>query len=89
MERNKNTEISQVIFKLRGKTLDIKTQNKLKEEDNLCVGSGERSETVEEMLTCAGLADGDDDNSSCNIDSVDISDMIEVVKRIKKRIKVR
>ena len=40
-------------------------------------------------MTCAGLADGDDGNSSYNMDSVDISDMIEVAKRIKKKIKVR
>jgi hypothetical protein len=67
MKENKNTEISQVIFKLRGNTLDIKTQKKWKYEDDLCVGCGERSE-----------------NSSYNINSVDISDIIEVAKRINK-----
>ena len=89
MEGNKNTEISQTIFKLRGKTLEIKTQKKWRYEDDLCVGCGDRSETIEELLTCAGLADGVDDNVSYNIDSNNISDMIEVAKRIKKRLKVR
>ena len=62
---------------------------KWKSEDDLCVGCGDRSETIEELLTCAGLADGVDDNVSYNIDSNNISDMIEVAKRIKKRLKVR
>ena len=89
MEGNKNTEISKVIFKLRGKTLEIKTMKKWKYEDDLCVGCGERSETIEELLTCAGLADGDDNNVSYNIDSEHINDLIEVAKRIKTRLKVR
>ena len=41
MEENKNTEISQIIFKLRGKTLDIKTPKKWKYEDDLCLCCGE------------------------------------------------
>ena len=89
MEENKNTEISQIIFKLRGKTLDIKTQKKWKYEDDLCLGCGERSETVEELLTCVGLADGDGDNVTYITDSVHISDIIEVAREIKKRLKVR
>ena len=89
MEENKNTKISQVIFKLRGKTLDIKTHKNWKYEDDLCVGCGERSETVEELLTCAELADGDNDNVSCNTDSEEITDIIEVARQINKRLKVR
>ena len=72
-----------------GKTLEIKTQTKWKYEDDLCVGCGERRETSEELFTYAGLADDDDDNVSYTINSELNSDMIEVARRIKKRLKVR
>ena len=51
LEGNKNIQISKLIFKARGKTLDIKTYIY---DDDLCVGCGVNVETVDEILTCTG-----------------------------------
>ena len=57
LEGNKNIQISKLIFKARGKTLDIKTYKKWKYDDDLCVGCGVNVETVDEILTCTGYSD--------------------------------
>ena len=54
-EGSRNKEIAKVIYKARGKGLDIKTHNKWKYYDLLCLGCGEESETVDEILSCSGL----------------------------------
>ena len=55
MIRNKNNEISKVIFKTRGGTLDIKINKKWKYDDITCVGCDKNIETVDEILNCEGL----------------------------------
>ena len=52
LDGNRNTKISQLIFKARTKTLDIKAWKSWKYDDNLCVGCSENSETIEEILNC-------------------------------------
>ena len=49
-DRNKN--ISETIFKAKGKTLDIKLQKKWKYDDKLCSGCYENEESGEEILSC-------------------------------------
>ena len=51
MDGNQNTEISKLIFKARGKNLDIKEHKKWKYKDNLCIGCNTRIETEEELLS--------------------------------------
>ena len=55
LDGNRNTKISQLIFKARTKTLDIKTWKRWKYDDDLCVGCSEKSETIEEILICKTL----------------------------------
>ena len=52
LEGNKNTYISRLIFKARGRNLDIKTHKKWKYDDDLCVGCGKNVESEEELITC-------------------------------------
>ena len=52
---NKNTEISKLLFKARGKSLDIKTHKKWKYDDDICVGCGVQKETETEILACEKL----------------------------------
>eukprot|EP00092_Neocalanus_flemingeri_P051013 GFUD01059162.1.p1 GENE.GFUD01059162.1~~GFUD01059162.1.p1 ORF type:complete len:206 (-),score=48.58 GFUD01059162.1:20-637(-) len=93
LEGNVNTEISKVIFKARGKTLDIKTQKKWKYHDNLCVGCGISVETVDEILTCTGLCEQNDvvkKQITYNLVFGDsTSDMVEVGKALKKKLRLR
>ena len=46
-----NTDLSKLIFKTRGKNLEIKAHKKWKYNDNICVGCEEREETEEEFLS--------------------------------------
>ena len=91
-EGNKNIETSKVIFKARGKTLDIKSQKKWKYEDNICVGCGKTEESIEEILSCSGLGvNNDEKGKPVEYDWVfgqSVTGMIEVGQKIKKRLKV-
>ena len=90
VEGNKNTELSKVIFKARGMTLDLKTLNKWKYKDDICVGCGMKSETVEEFLSCSGLGDNCDGELSYNCVFGDkVQDMVVLASKIKKRMKIR
>ena len=91
MDGNQNTEISKLIFKARGKNLDIKEYKKWKYKDNLCIGCNTRIE--EELLSCPGLGDENEFSSekiSFNLVFGDsVSDMIKVAQKIRKRLKMR
>ena len=50
LDGNRKTKISQLIFKARTKTLDIKAGKSWKYDDDLCVGCSVRSE--KEILSC-------------------------------------
>ena len=93
MDGNQNTEISKLIFKARGKNLDIKEHKKWKYKDNICIGCNTRIETEEEILSCPGLSEENEDSSeilSFNLVFGDsVSDRIKVAKKIRKRLKIR
>ena len=52
---NCNKNLSRVIFKARSHTLDIKTQQKWKYADSICIGCKTRVESGEEILLCDTL----------------------------------
>lgn len=93
LEGNFNTELSKVIFKMRGKTLEIKDHKKWKYDDNLCVGCSTNIETENELLSCPGYCEKDekiDENLSYNVVFGDsVTEMVRVAKEIRKRLKVR
>ena len=57
LDGNYNTKISQVIYKARTQTLDIKTHKRWKYDDDICVGCSVNQETIEEIMNCTGLSD--------------------------------
>ena len=88
MEGNKNTKLSKLIFKARGRTLAIKTHKKWKFDDNICVGCEDKMETENEFLTCRGL--GDVENVSYEmVFGESVEDMIKLAKVIRQRLKAR
>ena len=92
LEGNENTEISKLIYKCRGKTLDIKTHKSWKYEDKLCVGCKTNVETENELLSCDGFGNEEEDQDTLSYNLVfseSVSDRIRVAKIIKKRIKTR
>jgi hypothetical protein len=89
VEGNKNTELSQLIFKTRGKTLEIKAHKKWKYKDNICVGCERREETEEEFLSCAGLSAVNENISYNLVYGKSVEEMMKVAKCVRKRLKTR
>ena len=93
LEGNKNTELSQLIFKTRGKNLEIKAHKKWKYKDNICVGRGIKDETEEEFLSCPGLSEQNENienNISFNlVYGKSVKDMLRVATFVRKRLKTR
>ena len=52
---NCNRKLSQLIFKARSQTLDIKTQQKWRYADSTCIGCKTREELGVEILICGIL----------------------------------
>ena len=93
LDGNKNTKLSKLIFKARGKSLEIKTHKKWKYEDTICVGCKFEIETEDELLTCDGFADKSElSDANINYEMVfenSVEKMIKVAKEIRKRLKAR
>jgi hypothetical protein len=54
---DRDNRVSRLIFKARGKTLDIKMQKRWKYDDILCTGCGITEETGQEILICDKLSE--------------------------------
>ena len=90
---NKNTGLAKLIYKARGKTLDIKSQKKWKYKDDLCVGCSQNIESESEILTCVKFCD---ENEVVNwklsynmVFSDTVNDMFLVAKELQKKLKKR
>ena len=60
---DRNINISKLIFKARGNTLDIKTQKKWKYSDKLCSGCEVNDETGDEILHCKTFGENEENLS--------------------------
>ena len=74
--------------------MNIKTQKSWKYYDKLCVGCGVNSETGDEILSCNGFIDKENDKITQSLSydmlfSGKTSEMTEVAKIIMNRLKVR
>jgi hypothetical protein len=92
-EGNRNTRMSKIIFKARGKNLEIKMHKKWRYSDVICVGCGEKVESEEELLLCDGFL-GNKEIPTENIKyswsfGSYVSLMVKVAKSIEMRLKVR
>ena len=52
LKKNKNTNISKTIFKIRAGTFYVKTRRKWEYQDNLCVACQEFEETMDHFMKC-------------------------------------
>ena len=52
---DRNISVSKIIFKARGKTLDIKSQKRWKYDDLQCTGCSQKIESGEEIMQCENL----------------------------------
>ena len=68
VDGNCKKQIAQVIYKARTQALDIKTHNRWKYDDDICVGCNTGQETIEEILSCRNLGKNNEERRSicCN-----------------------
>ena len=93
VEGSKNPKISRLIFKARGRNLEIKTHKKWRYEDEICVGCGKNIESEDELLLCTGFSEKNETLSDKYAYSWFFGDsvekMIHVAKEIESRLKIR
>ena len=93
LDGNKNTKLSNLIFKARGKSFQDKTRKKWKYKDTICVGCTLEIETEDELLKCHGFAHKSElSDATIKYEMVienSVEKMIEVAEEIRKRLKVR
>ena len=91
LEGNMNNELAKVIFKARAKCLDIKSHKTWKYKDDICIGCGKNSETVEEFLSCNGFQDENSDKEVKyeRVFTGSANEMFKLAKVVSNRLKVR
>jgi hypothetical protein len=92
LEGNKNTELSRLIFKARGRNLDIKEHKKWKYEDIYCVGCKTRIESEQELIDCPELKVENNEEEKVLYSQVfgnNVCEMVKVAQVIQNRLKVR
>ena len=92
-EGDRNIVLSKVIFKARGKTLDIKSQKKWKYDDLQCEGCHQNVETGEEVLKCENLGSNENQVEYSWFYSKLVTKQILagkiMIKKLKKRNRIR
>ena len=86
-DRNKN--ISNLIFKARGKSLDIKLHKKWKFDDKLCSGCSKNEESADEILTCKSFGENTENVRYSWFFSDKVEDQLLVAKIMEKKLKLR
>ena len=89
LDGNQNTELARVIYKARGRTLNIKEHKKWKYSDNTCVGCSVRSETENELLSCPGFGEEGEGLTYSSVFEDNVNVMFNVAKEIRRRLKIR
>ena len=86
---DRNTNISKLIFKARGKILDIKLHKKWKFEDKICSGCGINEESGEEILHCDSFGENSDNVPYSWFYSSSVDEQVCVAKVMMKKLKNR
>ena len=93
VEGSRDIRIARVIFKARGRNLEIKTHKKWRYDNDICVGCDENVESEDELLLCEGFCEKTEirgENSSyCWVFGDSVKKMVQVAKEIEKRLKIR
>ena len=90
---DRNTSVSKIIFKARGKTLDIKLQKRWKYDDLQCTGCSQNIESGEEIMQCENLGSNELGAEYSWVFSDLVSKKIAagkvIMKKLQKRKKLR
>ena len=86
---DRNTDISKLIFKARGKTLEIKLHKKWKYDDALCSGCKINQESGEEILSCDSFGQNKEKVMYSGFFSSSVEEQVSVAKVMFQKLKIR
>ena len=86
---DRNNNVSELIYKARGRFLDIKLQKKWKYDDKLCTGCNLMEESGEEILQCKNLGENDEEVPYSWFFSNLVEEQVSVGKIMMKKLKER
>ena len=89
LKKNRNSQITKIIFSIRSKTLDIKVWNEWKYEDNVCVACNLHEETIEHFLCCRAYENCAQESKWKDILENNPDRQFEIAKIAQKRLKIR
>ena len=89
LKKNRNSQITKIIFSIRSKTLDIKVWNEWKYEDNVCVACNLHEETIEHFLYCRAYENCAQESKWKDILENYPDIQFEIAKIAQKRLKIR
>ena len=87
-EGDRDARLSTLIFKARGRTLDIKMDKKWKYDDTKCSGCKKNEETGEEIMRCTDLGENEE-NITYNWFFEDVSSQVKAAKILMTKLKMR
>ena len=87
-EGDRDARLSKLIFKARGRTLDIKMDKKWKYDDTKCSGCHKYEETGEEIMRCTDLGENEE-NITYNWFFEDVSSQVKAAKILMTKLKMR
>ena len=86
---DRDNRVSRLIFKARGKTLDIKMQKRWKYDDTLCTGCENKEETGQEILMCDKLSENPENIPYSWFYKNLVKEQVTVAKVMMKKLKLR
>ena len=87
-EGDRDIKYSKLIFKARGRTLDIKMDKKWKYDDKSCSGCKTNDETGEEIMMCKELGENSE-NIGYKSFFDDLTEQMKAAKILEKKLKMR
>ena len=89
VDGDRQTNVSKMIYKARGRTLDIKLHQKWKYSDTLCSGCQVNEESGEEILRCESFGENEQKISYSWFYSSLVSEQISAGKVMMKKLKAK
>ena len=86
---DRNIRLTKLIFKARGRNLDIKIQKRWKYDDTLCSGCKVKEESGEEIFMCSSLGENPENLTYSWFYRDSVKDQISAAKMLMKKLKIR
>ena len=87
LSENNKTKTSRTIYKIRSRTLDLKSLAQWKHSDNVCVMCEVKEETIKHFMTCDSYGETFEDWTS--IYKNDPSKQVKIAEKTEKRLLMR